>query len=76
MRSVWLCSRNDAIGNLAVMAAALGVFGTGSAWPDLAVAAVMGGLAITAGVSVVRHARDDIRQAKEESAAGEGFEVR
>jgi hypothetical protein len=42
MRSVWLCSRNDAIGNLAVMAAALGVFGTGSGWPDLAVAAVMG----------------------------------
>ena len=41
MRSVWLCSRNDAIGNLAVMAAALGVFGTGSAWPDLAVAVVM-----------------------------------
>lgn len=76
MRSVWLCSRNDAIGNLAVMAAALGVFGTGSAWPDLAVAAVMGGLAITAGVSVVRHAREDIRQAKEELATGEGFEVR
>jgi Co/Zn/Cd efflux system component len=41
-RSVWLRSRNDAIGNLAVMAAALGVFGTGSGWPDLAVAAVMG----------------------------------
>ena len=45
MRSVWLCTRNDAIGNVAVMAAALGVFGTGSAWPDLAVAAVMGLLA-------------------------------
>jgi Co/Zn/Cd efflux system component len=38
MRSVWLCSRNDAIGNLAVMAAAAGVIGSGSAWPDLAVA--------------------------------------
>ncbi|TGN40437.1 cation diffusion facilitator family transporter [Marinobacter confluentis] len=76
MRSVWLCSRNDAIGNLAVMAAALGVFGTGSAWPDLAVAAVMGGLAITAGVSVVRHARADIRQAREDSTVGQGFEVR
>ena len=45
MRSVWLCSRNDAIGNLAVMVAALSVFGTGSGWPDLAVAAVMGVLA-------------------------------
>lgn len=64
MRSVWLCSRNDAIGNVAVMVAALGVFGTGTAWPDLAVATVMGGLAITAGISVVRHARKDIREAQ------------
>jgi Co/Zn/Cd efflux system component len=64
MRSVWLCSRNDAIGNVAVMVAALGVFGTGTAWPDLAVASVMGGLAITAGISVVRHARKDIREAQ------------
>ncbi len=60
MRSVWLCTRNDALGNLAVMAAALGVFGTGSAWPDLAVAAVMAGLAITAGVSVLRDARREL----------------
>jgi len=64
MRSVWLCSRNDAIGNIAVMAAALGVFGTGSAWPDLIVAAIMGTLAITAGASVVNHARRDINDAK------------
>ncbi|WP_417567584.1 cation transporter [Marinobacter sp.] len=64
MRSVWLCSRNDAISNIAVMAAALGVFGTGSAWPDLFVAAIMGTLAITAGISVVRHARSDIAEAK------------
>jgi len=41
MRSVWICSRNDAIGNVAVGAAALGVFGSGSAWPDLLVAALM-----------------------------------
>ncbi len=61
MRSVWLCSRNDAIGNLAVMAAALGVFGTGSAWPDLAVAAVMGVLALSAARSVVRQARAELR---------------
>jgi Co/Zn/Cd efflux system component len=39
MRSVWLCTRNDAIGNVAILAAAAGVFGTGSAWPDLVVAA-------------------------------------
>ena len=61
MRSVWLCSRNDAIGNVAVMAAALGVFGTGSGWPDLAVAAVMGTLALTAAWSVVRQARHELR---------------
>ena len=46
MRSVWLCSRNDAIGNLAVILAAAGVFGTGSALPDLVVALVMSGLAL------------------------------
>jgi len=61
MRSVWLCSRNDAIGNVAVMLAALGVFGTGSAWPDLAVAAVMAGLAITGGHSVARQALKELR---------------
>jgi len=60
MRSVWLCSRNDAIGNLAVMLAALGVFGTGSAWPDLAVAAVMASLAIWGGWSVVQQARGEL----------------
>jgi Co/Zn/Cd efflux system component len=76
MRSVWLCSRNDAIGNVAVMAAALGVFGTGTAWPDLAVATVMGLLAISAGVSVVKHAKEDIRQATTESADGVGFKAR
>jgi Co/Zn/Cd efflux system component len=63
MRSVWLCSRNDAISNLAVMVAAMGVFGTHNAWPDLIVAAIMGTLAITAGISVVRHARIDILEA-------------
>jgi Co/Zn/Cd efflux system component len=61
MRSVWLCSRNDAIGNLAVMLAALGVFGTGSAWPDLAVAALMALLALWAAKSVVRQALVELR---------------
>jgi Co/Zn/Cd efflux system component len=64
MRSVWLCSRNDAIGNLAVILAAVGVFGTGSAWPDLAVAAVMGGLAVWSGQSVMRQALKEIRHTK------------
>ena len=60
MRSVWLCSRNDAIGNVAVALAALGVFGTGSNWPDLAIAVLMGGLALSAGVSVIRDARREL----------------
>ena len=60
MRSVWLCSRNDAFGNIAVMVAALGVFGTGSAWPDLAVAAVMATLAIWGGTSVIRQAWQEL----------------
>ncbi|MGA6098448.1 cation transporter [Stutzerimonas marianensis] len=63
MRSVWLCSRNDALGNIAVMAAAAGVFGTGSAWPDLGVALVMAGLALSAGYSVIRQARQELRTA-------------
>lgn len=63
MRSVWLCSRNDAISNVAVMVAALGVFGTGSAWPDLAVAAVMATLALTASRAVIGQARAELRPA-------------
>ena len=60
MRGVWLCTRNDALGNLAVMGAALGVLGTGTVWPDLVVAAIMAGLAISGGWSVVRHARQEL----------------
>jgi len=62
MRSVWICSRNDAIGNVAVMLAAVGVFGTGSAWPDLAVAGVMGFLAIAGARTVLNHARQELRR--------------
>lgn len=60
MRSVWLCTRNDALGNLAVLLAALGVFGTGTRWPDLAVAAGMALLAFSAGTSVLRQARREL----------------
>lgn len=63
MRGVWLCTRNDALGNVAVMLAALGVFGTGSSWPDLAVAAVMAGLAISGGWSVLQQARHELANA-------------
>ena len=62
MRSVWLCSRNDAISNIAVMIAAVGVLGSGSAWPDLAVAAVMATLALTGGWTVMQHARRELAQ--------------
>jgi len=63
MRSVWICSRNDAIGNVAVMLAALGVFGTGSAWPDLIVASIMAALALTGGFQVFRHAIVELKSA-------------
>ncbi len=63
MRSVWLCTRNDAIGNIAVLAAALGVFRTGSRLPDLLVAAVMASLAIASGVSTLSLAREELRAA-------------
>ncbi len=54
MQSVWICSRNDAIANVAVVVAALGVFGTGSAWPDLMVAAVMATIGISGGFKIIR----------------------
>jgi Co/Zn/Cd efflux system component len=63
MRSVWICSRNDALGNVAVGAAALGVFGTGTAWPDLAVACVMAMLALAGAWSVASQARGELTAA-------------
>lgn len=64
MRSVWLCSRNDAIGNMAVLLAALGVLGTGTGWPDFAVAVVMGGLGILAAKTVIGQASSELRGAR------------
>ena len=63
MRSVWLCSRNDVMGNIAVLLAALGVFGTGSAWPDIAVASVMAGLALHGAWEVIRQATGELTEA-------------
>lgn len=63
MRSVWLCSRNDAIGNVAVGVAAIGVFGTGLAWPDLLIATGMAVLALAAAFGVVRQARGELSAA-------------
>ena len=65
MRSVWICSRNDAIGNVAVMLAALGVFGTGTGWPDLAVAAIMVYLSVTGATQIVRHSLGELRSPRE-----------
>ncbi|GLQ63975.1 cation transporter [Gluconobacter cerinus] len=61
VRSVWLCSRNDAIGNLIVMGAALGVWITTSAWPDLAVAAIMAGIFLSSAVQILRQAWGEYR---------------
>ena len=61
MRSVWICSRNDAIGNAAVLLAAVGVFGTGTGWPDVVVAAIMGGT--WGGWQIVTQARGELRSA-------------
>lgn len=59
MRSVWLCSRNDAIGNAAVILAAVGVFGTGSLWPDIIVAVIIATLGITSGYQVIKQSLEE-----------------
>lgn len=64
MRSVWLCSRNDMLGNLAVLAAAGGVFGTGTVWPDVGVATVIAGLGLSSGLAVLQHARRELSEDK------------
>jgi cation diffusion facilitator family transporter len=61
MESVWLCTRNDAIGNVAVMIAAAGVFGSGTGWPDFVVGGLMAGLALTAAWRVLRRALAELR---------------
>jgi Co/Zn/Cd efflux system component len=64
VRSVWLCSRNDAIGNVAVLLAALAVAWTGTAWPDLAVAAGMAALFLWSSFQIVRQARAELGEAR------------
>ena len=65
VRSVWLCSRNDAIGNVAVMIAALAVWGTESAWPDLLVAGIMAGVFLTSSTQILRQAWAERREEAE-----------
>jgi Co/Zn/Cd efflux system component len=62
MRSAWICTRNDVLGNLAVLLAALGVFGTGTGWPDIIVAATMAALALQGATIVVRQSLAELRQ--------------
>lgn len=64
VRSVWLCSRNDAIGNVAVMLAALGVWGTATAWPDLIVAGIMAGLFLTSSFQILKQSRAELTLAR------------
>ena len=71
MRSVWLCTRNDALGNLAVLAAAAGVFGTGSGWPDLVVAAIMAALALSSALSVAGQARRELARSSMQPSPAE-----
>jgi len=56
VRSVWLCSRNDAIGNVVVMVAAGAVWVTASAWPDLIVAGLLAALFLSSAVQILRQA--------------------
>jgi cation diffusion facilitator family transporter len=64
VRSVWVCSRNDAIGNMAVMIAALAVWGTATRWPDLIVAAVMAGLFLTSSFAILRQSVGELQEAR------------
>jgi Co/Zn/Cd efflux system component len=62
VRSVWLCSRKDAIGNVIVMVAALAVWGTATAWPDLLVAAIMAGIFLISSMQILRQAWAEHRE--------------
>jgi Co/Zn/Cd efflux system component len=58
--SVWICSRNDAIGNIAVMIAAAGVFASSTIWPDIIVAAILGWLAVSGSWRIIKLAKKEL----------------
>jgi Co/Zn/Cd efflux system component len=62
MRSAWICTRNDVLGNLAVLVAAAGVFGTGTGWPDVIVATIMASLALQGAWLVIQQSLSELRQ--------------
>jgi Co/Zn/Cd efflux system component len=62
VRSVWLCSRNDAIGNVIVMGAALAVWRTETPWPDLLVAGIMASIFLTSSIQILRQAWTEYRE--------------
>jgi Co/Zn/Cd efflux system component len=64
MRSAWICTRNDVLGNLAVLLAALGVFGTGTGWPDILVATIMASLALQGAFIVIQQARAELQRVR------------
>ena len=68
MRSAWICTRNDVLGNLAVLLAAAGVFGTGTGWPDIVVAATMAALALQGAAGVLRQSLSELRQPQPSAA--------
>lgn len=67
MQSIWLCSRNDAIGNVAVLIAAVGVTATASRWPDLVVAMIIASLSLSAAYTILRLAFQEMRATSEKS---------
>jgi Co/Zn/Cd efflux system component len=65
MRSAWICTRNDVLGNMAVLLAALGVFGTGTGWPDVVVATIMAALALQGATVVIRQSLAELRHTRQ-----------
>jgi len=68
MQSIWLCSRNDAIGNIAVLIAAVGVTASASRWPDLIVAMIIASLSLSAAYTILKLAFQEMKVTSEEQA--------
>ncbi len=74
VRSVWLCSRNDALGNVAVMLAAAGVWMSNTAWPDLIVAAIMAGLFLWSASQIIQQSLNERRHMGTAGVSAEGMD--